>query len=875
MLEMLFANIVEITASVSILILLLLALTPLLRRRYAAKWRYWVWFALAARLLIPLNISLPKAPVQVQIPNRTVLSVPAADTAAQISAVQPAAGGEPVRISQAAASTPVTIMQLAAMIWLAGAVLFLLWQAASYLYFARQVRRWSRPAKDSRVLELAEQLQRETGLRKPMPVLICPKAPGPMAMGLFSPRLLLVSETYETRALYFILKHEMVHVRRGDIWYKMLLLLANALHWFNPLVWWMSHQAGRDVEIACDDEVIRGMDRESRGYYGSTILEVVRKRHSAPAFSTYFSGSGRSVKERLRNLFDRRNKRKGVLALCLVVLLAGAVGIFAACTASSPSSLPDGQDQSAPSMEVDLGEMGRVTFEIPAVFDGRLEALVETSEEVTTVQLWLKDVPAEEQLYTLCLMTEKALAQMEADGMPLPVELLRQDGYLIGGRIVPYNPLEDFAEEYPDEYALVQEHHSELWQSIQNTIAWVPLTKEPQDTEEKEQILAALQQIIRQYQAGTVENNALEPRFEDFPADARYPQLTSIEDFTVEEGNEMFGRMVRLSAGSYDMICALDYFSDPGNGESAGWAVSAVRFESNGTSSEDTPLLYEYLPFSDQQVGTVVVERYSGTQVEAASLSGEAAQDLCRSLSMVPVTGVEDPDPAAGSKRVYQFTLLDGTVYTIEERKDIMLNGRLICRLDDAVEGFPEPWQYSDLVWTRYEVDPVTGVRTVLEQETPPDFYAKAYLDFEMEGVSGRRYAEEGDWEKVEQVLQGFTMDNLQSLVLTSLPSDQTERVEMNQSQVNEALEIIQALQGDPWPYGPNEQLNPPTGGGCGAQLVRDDGVTVQFFFNGAWLTVTMTGEEQSIVFDCESPEANSRAYAIDELFWKILNPGQ
>lgn len=58
--------------------------------------------------------------------------------------------------------------------------------------------------------------------------------------------------------------------------------------------------------------------------------------------------------------------------------------------------------------------------------------------------------------------------------MPLPVELLRQDGYLIGGRIVPYNPLEDFAEEYPDEYALVQEHHSELWQSIQNTIAWFP-----------------------------------------------------------------------------------------------------------------------------------------------------------------------------------------------------------------------------------------------------------------------------------------------------------------------------------------------------------------------------------------------------------------
>ena len=244
---------------------------------------------------------------------------------------------------------------------------------------------------------------------------------------------------------------------------------------------------------------------------------------------------------------------------------------------------------------------------------------------------------------------------------------------------------------------------------------------------------------------------------------------------------------------------------------------------------------------------------------------------------MVPVTGVEDPDPAAGSKRVYQFTLLDGTVYTIEEMKDIMLNGRLICRLGDAAypEGYPEPWQYSNPTWTRYEVDPVTGVRTAPEQETPPDFYAEAYLDFEMEGVFGQRYAEEGDWEKVEQVLQGFTMDNLQSLVLTSSPSDQTQQVEMDQSQVEEALEIIQALQGEPWPYDPNDQPNPPTGGACGAQLVRDDGVTVQFFFNGAWLTVTMTGEEQSIGFDCESPEANSRAYAIPELFWKILNPGQ
>lgn len=864
MLEKLFANLVEITVIMSFLIVVFLLLTPLLRRKYAAKWRCWAWMLISLRLLIPVNFSIPQAPVQVQISNQTVLWVPAATNTAgvtQLPANSPAVG----TTMAAAAPTQVSVMQLAAVAWLAGAALFLLWQAVSYLHFTHQVRRWSRPVKNGRILEISRRIQSEEGFEKPVPVLICPKVPGPMVMGCFRPRLLLPGEEYEQKAIYFILRHEIMHLRRKDICCKLLLLLANACHWFNPLVWMMVYQAGRDIEIACDDEVVRGMDAEQRGFYGSTILKVVRKGHGAPVFSTYFSGGTQSVKERLRNLFEQKAKRKGFLIFCAVALFAGVAGVFAACTVSSSSSLPE----DPAFMEVDLGQMGSLRFEVPGPFDGKLKAVTQTSGNITSVQLWLKNAPAAEQLYTINLMEEAVFDQLKADDMPLPIELMRQDGYLIGGYIVPYNPLEDIASEYPDDYALVQEHHSELWQTIQKTITWEHEVKESPDMQEKEEILVALQQIIWRYQAGTVENNPLEPRFEAFPADARYPQLTSVKDFAVEEGNEMFGKIVRLPAGSYDMICGLDYFADPGAGESTGWAVSSVGFELNGTSPEDTPLLYEYLPFSDQQVESVVVERYSGTQVEATSLAGVAAQDLFRSLSAMPVSSMENPNPETGSKRVYQFTLLDGTVYTIEEMKDIMFNGRLICRLDNAAAGYPEPWQYSDLVWTRYD-DPHAGTQTETEQETPPDFYAKAHLVFEMEGVSGQRYAEEGDWEKVEQVLQDFTMDNLQSLILTSAPTDQTERVELSREQTQQALSVLQALQGNPWPYDPYEQLNPPTGGACGAQIVRDDGVTVQFFFNGAWLIVTMSGEEQSVVFDCEDGTANERAYAIDNLFWEF-----
>ena len=281
-----FTNLIEITLSVSVLIVLLMALTPLLRRQYVARWRYWAWLAVAVRLLIPLNFSLPQAPLQLQIPEQTVLSLPAQQQAAQTVIVENLGQQAAANPAPEAAATPITLFEIACWIWLAGLAAFLLWHLGSYWYYARQIRRWSRPASNPAVLECAAEVMAQTGLKKLLPVLICPKVAGPMVMGLLRPRLLLPQETYAGQSLWFILKHEMVHVKRHDIWYKLLLLLANAVHWFNPLVWWMSYQAGQDIEIACDDEVVRGLDAEGRSFYGSTILDVVRKGGERPAVST-------------------------------------------------------------------------------------------------------------------------------------------------------------------------------------------------------------------------------------------------------------------------------------------------------------------------------------------------------------------------------------------------------------------------------------------------------------------------------------------------------------------------------------------------------------------------------------------------------------
>lgn len=78
-------------------------------------------------------------------------------------------------------------------------------------------------------------------------------------------------------ALWFILRHELTHFRRRDIGYKLLLLCAALVHWFNPLVWIMLRAAEGDMERACDDDVVKGLSREQRGRYGQTIVDALRQ----------------------------------------------------------------------------------------------------------------------------------------------------------------------------------------------------------------------------------------------------------------------------------------------------------------------------------------------------------------------------------------------------------------------------------------------------------------------------------------------------------------------------------------------------------------------------------------------------------------------
>lgn len=140
-----------------------------------------------------------------------------------------------------------------------------------------------------------------------------------MMLGLVRPVILLPGREMEPEQLDVVLRHELVHLRRRDVAYKALLLLTNAVHWFNPLVWWMVREASRNLELCCDDEVVRAKDAGFRRRYGEILLHTAAGCR-APALSTYFGGGKKLLKGRLANLFQK--KKNSAAAVCVVLALA-------------------------------------------------------------------------------------------------------------------------------------------------------------------------------------------------------------------------------------------------------------------------------------------------------------------------------------------------------------------------------------------------------------------------------------------------------------------------------------------------------------------------------------------------------------------------
>lgn len=384
--ERLMTALLELTLPMALVIAVLLAAGPLLGRRFTAKWRYWAWLLIAVRLLLPVGITLPQPVVTLPQPQGEFTYPVSREEPAP---TEPAPVGDPIQVVPGAAEndpyqqietgmtaptgpsaetpkpaepaitpTPagtrsIPVMEAVGWCWAAGTALFLLWQLGSYLALRAKLSRSRRPLTDEAILAVLERESVAAGLRKPLQVYTAAVG-SPMIVGAIKPTLLLPEMELSTEQLSLVFRHELIHYRRRDIWYKLLLMLANAIHWFNPMVWLMVYAADRDLELSCDEAVVAGRDEAYREEYGRCLLAVVRAGMSRRTlFTTNFYSGKKTLKNRLATIFDTTKKHRGTLALAALLLAAAAAGSLVACT-------PDGGKNR---YNIDLNDMDALSRE--------------------------------------------------------------------------------------------------------------------------------------------------------------------------------------------------------------------------------------------------------------------------------------------------------------------------------------------------------------------------------------------------------------------------------------------------------------------------------------------------------------------------------
>lgn len=220
-------------------------------------------------------------------------------------------------------------------LWAIGVIAFAAWQIYCYRRFLKKLEHTSTTVTISS--EAAEQLafiKEALGVKSSVRLACSSIVRSPVLVGLWRPTIYLPIENAVN--LDMVIRHELIHLKRKDLWVKAFTLGASALHWFNPLV----HILRKDIhvwsELSCDEEVVKEMSHAERKRYGETILSVMAGSRNLPVqFCASLSGDGKQLKRRLMMMLNvKKPKKKTVYLTITALFLVGAISTSAAAWAS-------------------------------------------------------------------------------------------------------------------------------------------------------------------------------------------------------------------------------------------------------------------------------------------------------------------------------------------------------------------------------------------------------------------------------------------------------------------------------------------------------------------------------------------------------------
>ena len=313
-----FLKIVNMSISASWLVLVVLLLRLLLKK--APKWvSVLLWGFVAVRLMLPVTLEsvfslIPSA--ETISPDIMMDRTPEVSTGIGIvdSAVNPIITGSFAPKPYASANPLQILIPVFGNLWVLGILGMVLYTLISYFVLQHRVR--------TAVLLRDNIYQSET-------------VDSPFVLGIIKPKIYLPFNL-DPKDLEHVIAHERSHIHRKDHWWKPLGFLLLAIHWFNPLLWLGYILLCRDIELACDEKVIREMDNEAKADYTQALVTCSVNRRRIAACPLAFGEVG--VKQRVKAVLHYKKPAFWIIIAAIIICIVTAV-----CFLTDPAVSTDAQ----------------------------------------------------------------------------------------------------------------------------------------------------------------------------------------------------------------------------------------------------------------------------------------------------------------------------------------------------------------------------------------------------------------------------------------------------------------------------------------------------------------------------------------------------
>ncbi|MDE6405627.1 MAG: M56 family metallopeptidase [Lachnospiraceae bacterium] len=224
------------------------------------------------------------------------------------------------------------IQTAAVMVWLLGVCALLAGQVAEYVRLVRAAAQYADRAMSPEQRIFLDGLKHQYGIRRRVFLYEATAEERTITFGFFRP-VIVCSRDVTSREAELLVRHELVHIRRMDVLWKLFMHFAVMLHWCNPMVWILRRDFNQVCECSCDEIVMQGKSKEEVKEYLRLMIEEAREKKTDKAsvrWKSGFGGEAQKIKERMENLMKRKKwNRVAAVALVAALTFANSMTVFA------------------------------------------------------------------------------------------------------------------------------------------------------------------------------------------------------------------------------------------------------------------------------------------------------------------------------------------------------------------------------------------------------------------------------------------------------------------------------------------------------------------------------------------------------------------